>query len=203
MKIVIIGASGTIGKAVAESLREDFAQSHEIITAGRHQADISVDLGDPKTITAMMDRIGGADAIVSTAGQAKFGPLAEQSDDDYQLALSNKLMGQINLVRYGHRLISPGGSITLTSGILSRHPIPASASVAMANGALESFVRAAALELKDLRLNVVAPAFVKETMEMMGMDSASGISAADTAKAYVAAVTGDMHGETLDVSRYL
>jgi len=199
MKILVIGATGTIGKAVAAALNNN----HEVIAAGYSDGDVTVDLGSAESIRAMFEQVGKVDAVISTAGQANFGPLATKTDADYQLALNNKLMGQVNLVRIGQDYINAGGSITLTSGILSRQPMPGSASISMVNGALESYAKAAALELENLRLNVVAPAFVKETLEMMGMDATHGISAVDTAKAYVAAVNGEMHGETLDVPDYL
>ncbi len=199
MKILVIGATGTIGKAVADRL----SNQHEIIAAGYRDGDVTVDLGNAGSIKIMFEKTGPVDAIVSTAGLANFGPLSEQIDADYTLALNNKLMGQVNLIRIGRDYINNHGSITLTSGILSRQPMPGSASISMVNGALESYVKAAALELENIRVNVVAPAFVKETMEMMGMDSTYGVSAVDTSIAYDVAVNGDMHGETLDVTDYL
>lgn len=198
MKILLIGATGTIGKAVAARLGGE----HEVVSAAFSGGDVQVDLGSSESIQAMYETVGKVDAVVSTAGLANFAPLHALSDDDFQLALSNKLMGQLNLLRLGMKYVNQGGSITLTSGVLSRQPMPGSASVSMVNGALESFVKAAALELDKLRLNVVAPAFVKETMAMMGMDTAGGVSAADTAIAYEAAVTGNMHGQTLDITDY-
>ncbi|MBY5921759.1 short chain dehydrogenase [Ferrimonas balearica] len=199
MKVLLIGATGTIGKAVERALSDQ----HELITVGFRDGMHQVDLGNPASIQRLFETVGKVDAIISTAGLAKFGPMAQLSDADFDLALQNKLMGQVNLVRIGQSYVNEGGSITLTSGILSRHPMPGSSSIAMANGALESFVRAAALELPQLRLNVVAPAFVKETMAMMGMDSTHGISAADTSKTYLAALSGSHHGETLDVTDHL
>lgn len=199
MKIMVIGATGTIGKAVAERLGKE----NDVIAVGYSDGDLQVDLGSSLSIEELFEKSGPVDAVISTAGLANFGALNEQTDADYQLALNNKLMGQVNLVRIGKDYINAGGSITLTSGILSRQPMPGSASISMVNGALESYAKAAALELENLRLNVVAPAFVKETMEMMGMDSTHGISAADTAKAYDVAINGQMHGETLDVPDYL
>lgn len=199
MKILVIGATGTIGKAVADRL----SNQHEVIAAGYRDGDVTVDLGNADSIKAMFEKTGSVDAVISTAGLANFGPLSEQSDADYTLALNNKLMGQVNLIRIGRDFVTNHGSITLTSGILSRQPMPGSASISMANGALESYVKAAALELENIRVNVVAPAFVKETMEMMGMDSTYGVSAVDTSIAYDMAVNGDMHGETLDVTDYL
>ena len=199
MKILVIGATGTIGQAVAQRLGSD----HLIIAAGHSDGDIQVDLAEADSIRAMFEKVGMVDAVISTAGQANFVPLNEHKDSDYQLAINNKLMGQVHLLHLGQAHIKPGGSITLTSGVLSRQPVPGSASISMVNGALESFVKAAALELDQLRINVVAPVFVKETMAMMGMDTAGGITAADTAKAYEAAVTGTMHGETLDIPDYI
>ena len=199
MKILIVGATGLIGGAVANAL----SANQEIISAGYSDGDVKVDLGSKASIEAMFQAIGTVDAVISTAGLAGFAPFNELDDAAYDLALGNKLMGQINLVRVGQRHISDGGSFTLTAGILSREPMPGSVVISIANGALESFAKAAALELdRDLRVNTVSPVFVKETMEMMGMDASTGLSVADTAKAYVAVIEGNMNGETLDAPDY-
>lgn len=200
MRVLVIGATGTIGKAVADRL----SQSHDVVRAGYSGGDYQVDLGSKPSIETLFNNVGSVDAVVSTAGVADFAPFEKLDDDAFGLALSNKLMGQVNLVRVGQRHIADGGSFTLTAGILARQPIPGTVAISMANGALESFSRAAALELdRGLRVNTVSPAFVKETMEMMGMDPSPGISTADTANAYVAAVDGDMSGQTLDAPDYL
>ena len=199
MKILLIGATGLIGNAVKNRLND----GNEIIAAGYSGGDITVDLGNPASIQSMFKQTGHLDAIISTAGLANFGALDQLPDEEFQLALNNKLMGQVNLVRKGRQFINQGGSLTLTSGVLSRQPMPGSVVVSLVNGALESFVKAAALEVDGFRINVVAPVFVKETMEKLGMDSANGLSADDTAKAYVASVNGSMHGETLDAPDYV
>ncbi|MEM9634658.1 MAG: short chain dehydrogenase [Pseudomonadota bacterium] len=200
MKILVIGATGTIGKAVVSAL----SPQHQVISAGFKDGDVQVDLGSKSSIEVMFKSIGQVDAVISTAGLAGFASFSELDDAAYDLALTNKLMGQVNLVRLGRDHVSDGGSFTLTAGILSRAPIPGSVAISMANGALESFARSAALELdRGQRVNTVSPVFVKETMEMMGMDPSSGLSAADTAKAYVAAIEGEMSGQTLDAPDYV
>ena len=134
---------------------------------------------------------------------ADFAPLSELTDEQFNLGWNNKLMGQINLLRVGQSYINKGGVVLLTSGMLANDPIPGSASISAANGALNSFVKAASIELGDsLRINTVSPVFVKETLELMGMDSSNGMSAADTAKAYQAGVEGTMSGEVIDVRDY-
>lgn len=200
MKIMVIGATGTIGAAVAALLDGP----HDVIRVGNKGGDFRVDLASAESIEALFDAVGPVDAVINTAGLANFGPFDQLSDADYRLALDNKLMGQVNLVRIARDRVTEGGSITLTSGLLARQPMPGSVAISMVNGALESFVKAAALEIgHGVRLNVVSPVFVKETMEMMGMNSATGLPAADTAKAYKAGVEGDGSGGTLDVLSFV
>ena len=201
MKVLVIGATGTIGTKVVETLQEN---NHTVISAAYKDGDVTVDLGSKASIAAMFEQVGKVDTVISTAGVANFGALSELTDADFELAINNKLMGQVNLVRLGGEFVSEGGSIVLTSGVLARDPMPGSAAVSMVNGALESFVKAAALELgTKLLVNVVSPVFVKETMEMMGMDSTHGVSAADTAKAYLASIQSKESGTTLDVREYI
>ena len=196
MKIIIVGASGTIGKGIVEVLAPD----HELVKVGFSGGDFQVDLASKDSIEKMFHDIGGADAVVSAAGVARFGAMDEQPDADYHLALSNKLLGQVNLVRVGREYLNDNGSFTLTSGMLSQRPVPGSASISMVNAGLEGFVRAAALEMqRGMRVNVVSPIFVKETMEAMGMDSADGLSALKTALAYKESVEGKRNGEVLNV----
>jgi NAD(P)-dependent dehydrogenase (short-subunit alcohol dehydrogenase family) len=200
MKVLIVGATGLIGKAVADRL----SKKHEIVGAGHRGGDIQVDLGSKASIEAMYKTVGKVDAVICTAGMAGFAPFKDLDDAAFELALSNKLMGQVNLVRVGQEYVNDGGSFTLTAGILSRKPMLGSVAISLANGALESFSKATALELtRGLRVNTVSPLFVKETMEIMGMDPSTGLSAADTAKAYEAAVEGKQNGETLDAPDYV
>ncbi len=144
----------------------------------------------------MYRHAGQFDAVVSAAGSARFGALAELSDEDYLFSLRNKLMGQVNLVRIGQRHISDNGSFTLTSGVLAREPMPGSSAISMVNAGLEGFVRAAQLELpRGIRINVVSPVWVLETLRALGRDPATGMPAERVARAYVASVTGTIGRE--------
>ena len=159
-----------------------------------------MDIADKGSIKTLFEQVGTVDALISTTGLAEFGPLDQLSDAQFSVGWNNKLMGQINLVRIGKTYVKPNGVILLTSGMLANEPMPGSAAVSAVNGAINSFVNAAALEFGDrLRINAVSPVFVKETMVAMGMDSSTGMSADDTAKAYVAALEGSMNGEVIDV----
>jgi len=140
------------------------------------------------------------DAVVCAAGVARFGMLDDLTDEDYGIGLENKLMGQVNLVCFGHKLIRDKGSFTLTSGVLSQEPVVDSSAISMVNAGVEAFVRAASLELqRGIRINAVSPIWVSETLKAMGRDSAAGMPAEETAIAYVESVEGQYNGKVLDV----
>jgi len=199
MKVIVVGATGTIGSAVASAL----SKKHEVVRVGYSDGAYKVDIGSQDSIRELLSQIGKVDAIVSTTGMANFGSLDSLSDADYQLALSNKLMGQVNLVRIGRDYINDGGSVTLTSGILAHHPTPESLSISMANAGLEGFTRAVVFGLdRGIRVNVVSPEFVRETAEAMGMHGI-GVPAEQTANAYVGSVEGSMNGEVLNIRDFI
>jgi NAD(P)-dependent dehydrogenase (short-subunit alcohol dehydrogenase family) len=162
MKLLIIGGNGTIGKKVSAH----FSKKHEVIIAGRHSGDVAVDIADSKSIKAMLDTTGIIDAILCIAGEAKWAPFDSLTEEDFYIGLRSKLMGQVNLVRIGQDFLNPGGSFTLTTGILADHPVVMTTSAAMVNGAIHSFVRAAALELKNQhRINVVSSGLVEDAVQ--------------------------------------
>ncbi|MBR9977248.1 MAG: NAD-dependent epimerase/dehydratase family protein, partial [Bacteroidetes bacterium] len=107
---MLIGATGTIGSAVLK----DLATRHDIVSVGRNSGDIHADIADQEALREMYLKAGEFDAVLCAAGLAAFGSLTALTDEDYQLGLESKLMGQINLVRLGISLIADAGSFTLT-----------------------------------------------------------------------------------------
>jgi NAD(P)-dependent dehydrogenase (short-subunit alcohol dehydrogenase family) len=170
---------------------------------GRSGGDLRADIANPDALRALFGTAAPYDAVVCAAGLAAFGELDSLNDDAFQLGLSSKLMGQVNLVRLGLSGITDGGSFTLTSGVLSQQPIPGSSAISMVNAGVEAFVRAAALEMpRGVRVNVVSPPWVRETLEAMGRDPSPGRLAAAVAKAYVDSVQGGMTGTVIDARAY-
>ena len=195
MRVIVIGAAGTIGKAVVEAL----ADRHEIVRVGRRSGDRQVDIESKESIERFFADIGPFDALISAAGDARFRPLNELTDEDFAFSLSNKLMGQVNLVRTGLQHVRDGGSLTVTSGLLARYPAKGSAAITLVNAGLEGFARVAALEApRGVRVNVVSPTWVSETLVAMGRDGSGGLPAATVARAYVESVEGTRTGEILD-----
>ena len=162
MKILIIGGNGAIGKKVSAHL----AQKHELVIAGRTSGDVQVEIADSGSIQAMFEKVGKVDAIVCIAGEAKWGSFESLTEEDYDVGLRSKLMGQVNLVRIGKDYLNENGSITLSTGILADHPVLLTASAAMVNGGIHSFVKAVSLELMEkCRINVVSSGLVEDSVD--------------------------------------
>lgn len=162
MKILIVGGNGTIGKKVSTH----FSKNHQVIIGGRHSGDVTVDIADSKSIKAMFETIGKVDAVICVAGEAKWAEFASLTEEDFYIGLKSKLMGQVNLVRIGKDYVNPGGSFTLSTGILADHPVNLTTSGAMVGGAIHSFVKAVSLELeRGIRINVVSSGLVEDAVD--------------------------------------
>jgi NAD(P)-dependent dehydrogenase (short-subunit alcohol dehydrogenase family) len=162
MKILVIGGKGTIGKKVSDHL----SKKHDVLIAGRSSGDVTVDIASSKSIEEMFESVENLDAVVCIAGEAKWAAFDSMTEEDFYIGLRSKLMGQVNLVRIGQDYLNPGGSFTLTTGILADHPVVLTTSAAMVNGGIHSFVKAAVLELRDgIRINVVSPGLVEDAVE--------------------------------------
>jgi len=160
MKIIIVGASGTMGKYLTSA----FEKEHEIVRVGSKSGDVQVDITSPEEIENFFKQVGPFDALISTAGPTFVGPWKKMTDKEFRKGVEGKMMGQINLVLIGQHYINPKGSFTLITGALTHDPQLNFANASAANGAVEGFVRAAALELENgIRINVVSPTVIEDS----------------------------------------
>lgn len=160
MKIIIVGASGTMGKHLTAA----FSKEHEVITAATEGCDIPVDITSTESIENMFKTAGPFDALISTAGPTFVGPWKKLTDKEFRQGVEGKMMGQINLVLIGQHYINSRGSFTLITGALSHDPQKHFANASAANGAVEGFVRAAAIELENgIRINAVSPTVIENS----------------------------------------
>jgi len=160
MKIIIVGASGTMGRYLTNA----FGKEHEIITAATKNCEIQVDITSTSSIEKMYKQVGAYDALISTAGPTYVGPWKKLTDKEFRKGVDGKMMGQINLVLIGQHYINRGGSFTLISGALTHEPQLNFANASAANGAIEAFVKAAAIELGEgIRINAVSPTVIENS----------------------------------------
>lgn len=193
MKIIVIGASGTVGRAVAQELN----QRHEVIRVGRTQGDYQVDITSQQSVQSLFEKIGQVDAIVSATGNLFFGPLATMTDRDFNQGLQDKLLGQIRLALTGQHYLNDGGSITLISGIVAHEPIAQGVNATTVNAGLEGFVRTAACELpRGIRINLISPTVLTESAAAYDgfFPGFASVPAASVAQAYRRSVEGVQSG---------
>ncbi len=198
-KVLVIGAKGTIGRAVVAELKRDC----DVIEVGGTTGQYQVDITSHDSITELYRQFKGVSAVICTAARGVvFAPLADMSLKDYSQSLNSKQLGQIDLVLQGIKLLGPTVSYTLTTGLLNHDPIPSSTAAAMANGATEGFARSAAFDIPEKqRINVVSPTLLLESAEKY-QDLFSGylpVPAATVALAYRKSVMGKQTGQIIKV----
>jgi NAD(P)-dependent dehydrogenase (short-subunit alcohol dehydrogenase family) len=189
LRILLVGATGTLGTVVCDTLRD---RGHEVVTVGRSGGDLRADVTDPASVGRMFDEAGPVDAVVSAAGSVPYKTITEMTPADYLSAYRGKVASQIELVRQGTTRIAPRGSFTLITGVLGREPIVTGSAAAMANGAVEAFVLAAALEIAPQRINAVSPTVLTESVPHSGhvFPGIPPVDGATVAQAYVRSVEG-------------
>ncbi len=190
-KIIVIGSTGVIGKEVVKLMKNQY----QVIEVNRSSGNYKLDMSDTKAVEDMFKEIGGFDAVIATSGYGKWGSIDEHTIQDFHDGLNSKLMGQINLVMIGRKYANDGAAFVISSGILAQYPVEGGLSLGVINAGLEAFVRGAAFEMKNMRVNAVSPSFAKETMELMGMDSSTGVPAIEFAKLYKEAIESGKTGE--------
>lgn len=198
MKIVVVGATGTIGRAIVAKLE----QGHTVITASRKGADVAVDMTSPASIQAMYEQVGKIDALVVAAGAAYFGPLTTMTPEDNEQSIDGKLKGQMNLVLLGLEHLNDGGSFTLVTGIMMDDPIKQGASAAMVNGGIRAFVKSAAIEMpRGIRINSVSPNVLQESWDKYAdfFVGFNPVPAERVAQAFVKSILGGQTGQNYEV----
>lgn len=200
MKVLVVGATGTIGSAVVTALEE----KAEVIKASRSQSGIAVDITSTESIKRMFEEVGPIDALVSTTGAAHFGKVGDLTPELNTIAAHSKLLGQINLVLLGLPYIRDKGSVTLTTGILMDDPVVGGASSAMANGGIRAFVKSAAIEMpRGIRINNVSPTMLQESAEKYGsyFVGFEPVPATRVALAFKKSIYGSQTGQCYTVYR--
>ncbi len=192
MKFLVVGSTGLIGSYVAKTLSK-----HGTVIGVSRTTQISVDVKDPASIKAMYEKVGKVDAVASCIGKVAFKPVAELTYEDYLMGLKDKALGQVELVRAGIDFLNDGGSFTLMTGVLARDPIPSGSVAALANGAIESFTLAAAIDLpRGIRINTVSPnVLVEATSYHASFPGFHQVSAQSVADAYVKSILGKQTGQ--------
>jgi NAD(P)-dependent dehydrogenase (short-subunit alcohol dehydrogenase family) len=192
MKFLVVGSTGLIGSYVAKTLSK-----HGTVIGVSRTTQISVDVKDPASIKAMYEKVGKVDAVASCIGKVAFKPVAELTYEDYLMGLKDKALGQVELVRAGIDFLNDGGSFTLMTGVLARDPIPSGSVAALANGAIESFTLAAAIDLpRGIRINTVSPnVLVEATSYHASFPGFHQVTAQSVADAYVKSILGKQTGQ--------
>jgi NAD(P)-dependent dehydrogenase (short-subunit alcohol dehydrogenase family) len=173
-RVLVIGGGSGIGYAVAAGALADGAQvtiastnaerlSGAAARLGNSVAAETLDITDEAAVAGFF---GGRsfDHVVTTAGDwggPRRGPLADLDLAAATQVFKVRFWGALTLAKHGVKALPPGGSLTLTDGMIAHRPSKGSAvSTAMA-GAIEHLTRGLAVELAPVRVNCVCPGLIR------------------------------------------
>lgn len=170
-KALVFGGTSGIGLATVEQLRDGGAQVVAISRDPSKAGDIDgvtlagCDVRDREALAALFEAQGPFDILISaaTGGSRAAGPFMEMDLEGYQASF-DKLWGYTNVVRLGTGHLNEGGCVVLVSGSPARRAKPGQSALASVGGAVEQFVRAVAVEIAPLRINVVSPGVIDTPM---------------------------------------
>ncbi|MCH9620711.1 MAG: hypothetical protein S4CHLAM20_01120 [Chlamydiia bacterium] len=201
MKVLVVGGTGDIGKAVVKSLK---THDCEVIVAGHSSGDIQVDITNSESIKEMYKSVPSLDALICTpGGKIPLKTVDEMTKQDFLDGMASKLFGQLDLVLTGMHYLNDGGSFTLTTGILNIELIPKGSCIATINSGIEGFVSSASLELpKNLRVNAVSPKLLESSAEKYktALKGFEAVPDSSIANLYLKSIFGILNGKTIYLS---
>jgi NAD(P)-dependent dehydrogenase (short-subunit alcohol dehydrogenase family) len=171
-RVLVIGGTSGIGLGVASAADERGAVP---IVVSRRQSSVDralsqlpenargavVDLTDLSALERVAGDIGDIEHLVFTAGEPlELAPLAGLTPEVITGFFQTRFVGALTAVRVFGPHITPGGSITLTSGTAAEQPGFGALPVSIC-GAMNALTKALAFELAPIRVNAVAPGVVR------------------------------------------
>ncbi|HFQ5283911.1 TPA: SDR family oxidoreductase [Vibrio vulnificus] len=207
---VVLGGTSGIGAELAKQLESD----HTIVHVASRQTGL--DISDEKSVYHYFETIGAFDHLIVTAGSyAPAGKVVDVEITQAKYAFDTKFWGAVLAAKHGARYLKQGGSITLTSGMLSRKVVANTYVKAAINAAIEATTKVLAKELAPIRVNAISPGLTKtEAYKGMNADDRDAMyqrtqshlpvgkvgEASDIAMAYLFAIQNSyMTGTVIDV----
>jgi len=175
-RVVILGGSSGLGLATAKAVGE--AGGSIVIVSGKQSRvdealkDLpagsqghAVDLSREANIKTFFEKIGPFDHLVYTAGEPlSLTPIDALDIEQAKTFFTVRFWGAMAAVKYGHTFLNPGGTISLTSGTAGWRPQKGWGVAASLCTAMEGFMRAMAVELAPVRVNLVIPGVIRTNL---------------------------------------
>jgi NAD(P)-dependent dehydrogenase (short-subunit alcohol dehydrogenase family) len=168
--VLVIGRGGGLARAVVLAARDAGAR---VVAAGRDRESLtavyagepgittdSVDLTDEASISALSERLGSINHVVSTASARARGRLFDLDRDAIRLSFDTKVIGPLLLAKHLAPRMTAGDSFVIFSGVAASKITVGTLAVAITNGAADVLARSLALELAPIRVNAISPGVI-------------------------------------------
>jgi NAD(P)-dependent dehydrogenase (short-subunit alcohol dehydrogenase family) len=193
------GATVVISSSRTEKVKEKVAELQRLYPSARdrisgHACNLADEANLESNIRELLEKTGTIDHIVHTAGDSlSVKPMAEIDMDFVKKAGQVRFFSILMLAKHAPKYLNPGpkSSITLTSGLVASRPVPGWTVIGAYAAGAEGMTRGLALELKPIRVNIVAPGPINTAI----FDSVSD----EDRKAYADRMPTGQIGEVADI----
>ncbi|WP_217696985.1 SDR family NAD(P)-dependent oxidoreductase [Bacillus sp. MRMR6] len=190
---IVTGSSMGIGEAIAERFAEEGAkvivnsrsQVRADATAARLRekgyevtaiaADISNKASVQNLVDKTVEKYGKLDVIVNNAGVNRIGPSLELSEEDWRTVIDTNLTGLFFSCQVAGKYMEQfgGGSIINITSIFGEKCAPMRAAYSSTKFGINGLTKVLAVELaeKNIRVNAVAPAFIKTPLDVTDQET--------------------------------
>jgi NAD(P)-dependent dehydrogenase (short-subunit alcohol dehydrogenase family) len=187
--VLVIGGGSGIGFGIAKGAAEEGAK---VTIASRDSAKIAaaaksiggtsavLDVSGEENIAAFFRAHTGFDHIAFTAGDTEglgFGLLSDLDLKQAANRMNTRFWGAVAVAKHGAMHLPPGGSFTITNGMLGHKPMRGMPIVTASAMAAEGLTRGLAVDLAPVRVNCVCPGLIKtELLARYGDDMINAMS---------------------------
>src|SRR5271155_1490475 len=175
-RVLVIGGGSGIGLGVARGAAREGAK---VMIASRDAKKIAeaaktigatsavIDVREEKNIAQFFKEHGAFDHIAFTAGDWEGlmpGALADLDLAKAAERLATRFWGAVAVAKHGATKLPPGGSYTITNGMLAHRPRKGMPTVTASACAVEGLARGLAVDLAPVRVNCVCPGLIETEM---------------------------------------
>jgi cyclic-di-GMP-binding biofilm dispersal mediator protein len=156
-RVLVVGASGVLGKAVANHLE---ARGVHVVRASRSEVNkayghLQIDLRDWSSVRSCLENAGEIDGVINAAGVVAFGSIEDTPQDVVRELYETNTEGVSAVLKYSRKYLTEGGFVCNITGVAAEMDVIGMAAYCGSKSAASRIMRIARREFRSAKIRVV------------------------------------------------